>query len=624
MTTDLHLLFEHINDAIFALDSAGYITDVNPAGTKLLGYSVQELKGKHISVVYDDKKDLVKCDYELSLALKNNGYISEGWRTRADDSKFWGELSIVPLLQKGEASGFVCTLHDVSARKKYELDLRYNEERFRLMVQGIKDYAIFMLDPLGNILTWNDGARKIKGYTASEIIGKHFSNFYIAEDLEDGKPQMELKIAAKIGKYEEQGWRIKKDGSLFWANVVITALFNEQNKLIGFSKVTRDITDQRERDEQLRQTEEKYRLLVEQVTDYGIFMMDDSGRIISWNEGAKRINGYTEQEIIGKFFSVFYTEEDIINGKPSYELRVAITEGKYVEEGWRIRKDGSRFWANVVITAVYNKEGALVGFSKVTRDLTERKESEKLIKQTYERYRLLAEELKVTNAELSQANAELEQYTSIVSHDLQEPVRAIKSFLQLIDTKVSAEANEDLKLYIGKSINAANRMKELIHNLLAYSQLGKSEIVRKQANVDEIIGLALQNLKPAIDAANARMHINNTVITINCDSMQVIQLIQNLVGNALKFTGNNLPEINVTCSRENGLVKFAVADNGIGIAPRDSEKIFEIFKRLNTEKEYPGTGIGLAICKKIVDRHNGKIWLESEPGKGTTFYFTLN
>ncbi|RYY66590.1 MAG: PAS domain-containing sensor histidine kinase, partial [Chitinophagaceae bacterium] len=306
---------------------------------------------------------------------------------------------------------------------------------------------------------------------------------------------------------------------------------------IGFSKVTRDLTERRFNEESLRQSEERFRALVEQVIDYGIFLMDEKGRIVSWNEGARRIKGYEAREIIGKYFSIFYLEEDIILGKPAHELKVARQEGKYEEEGWRIRKDGSRFWSSVLITAVYNTDGALIGFSKVTRDLTERKESERALRDAYERYRALAEELRVTNHELMYANGELEQFTSIVSHDLQEPIRTIKSFLQLIEAKLPEAATEDLRQYINKSIGAADRMRELIRNLQ---------------------------------------------------------------------------------------VRFSVTDDGIGIADGDLNKVFEIFRRLNTEKKYPGTGIGLAICKKIVDRHNGRIWPESEPGKGTTFHFTIN
>jgi light-regulated signal transduction histidine kinase (bacteriophytochrome) len=306
-------------------------------------------------------------------------------------------------------------------------------------------------------------------------------------------------------------------------------------------------------------------------------------------------------------------------------LRIAIAEGKYEEEGWRIRKDGSLFWANVVITAVYNADGIHIGFSKVTRDLTERKEGERALRESYDRFRQLADELKITNAELSYANQELEQFTSIVSHDLQEPIRSIKSFLQLIDMKLTdGVPPADLKIYISKSITSANRMKELIQNLLHYSQMSRGEMVQEAVKVDDLFSEALQNVRNSVEISKAKITIQNEVDTVYGDRVQLVQLIQNLLSNALKFTSSENPQILIRTTREEGKIKFAISDNGIGIAEDDLNKVFEIFRRLNTEKTYPGTGIGLAICKKIVDRHRGQIWPESAPGKGTTFYFTLN
>ena len=624
MNIDYNLLLQGITEAIVILDTEGYVTYSNPAVMDITGYSLDELHNKHLTVFYPTPEDQVKAEYELGLSLKKRKFLSEGWRYKKDGTKFWSEMYLSPLYdEQKKLLGYSCIIRDVSEKKKLDVELRQSEERFRLMVEAVRDYAIFMLDTKGYIVSWNEGAKRIKGYSADEIIGKHFSTFYTSEDLDSKKPERELKIAIATGKYEEEGWRVRKDGSLFWANVVITALFNDQNKHIGFSKVTRDLTEKRESQESLRQSEERYRSLVEQVTDYGIFMLDEKGRIISWNEGAKKIKGYDEREIIGKYFSIFYPEEDVLNGKPALELKIAKAEGKYEEEGWRIRKDGSPFWANVVITAVYNNQGIHIGFSKVTRDLTERKESERALRDSYERYRLLANELRLTNTELSYANQELEQFTSIVSHDLQEPIRSIKSFLQLINIKLNKEQNEDLKVYIEKAISSADRMKQLIQNLLHYSQLGKTDLVEEDINVDELIIEAIQNVGTSAEKSNAQITVENDIKTVKGDRVQLVQLIQNLLSNALKFTDSQSPKVKITGFHENGHVKFSVTDNGIGIAETDIHKVFEIFRRLHTKKLYPGTGIGLAICKKIVERHGGRIWPESNPGKGTTFYFTL-
>lgn len=625
MIQNCDLLLQGISEAIVMLDTDGYISYSNPAATFITGYSSGELLNKHLTIFYHGPEDSIKAEYELNIALKKGSFLSESWRLKKDGTQFWGEMLLSPLYDGAKKLiGYSCVLRDITEKKQLEIELRQNEERYRLMVEAVRDYAIFMLDTTGHIMTWNEGAKRIKGWSANEIIGKHFSSFYTAEDLEDKKPERELKIAIQTGKYEEEGWRVRKNGSVFWANVVITTLFNEQNKHIGFSKVTRDLTERKGNEENLRQSEERYRSLVEQVTDYGIFMLDEKGRIISWNEGAKKIKGYESTEVIGKYFSIFYPEEDVLNGKPAYELRIAESEGKYEEEGWRVRKDGTVFWASVVITAVYNNDGVHIGFSKVTRDLTERKEAEKALRDSYDRYRMLAEELKITNHELSYANEELEQFTSIVSHDLQEPIRTIKSFLRLIDIKLNNEQNNDVKHYIGKAINAADRMKQLIQNLLHYSQLSKGEMVEETVNVEELINQAIQNVRSSAEAANAQISVDTDVETVEGDRVQLVQLIQNLLSNALKFTDSPSPKIKISGFRENGHVKFAVSDNGIGIAETDMNKVFEIFRRLHTKKNYPGTGIGLAICKKIVDRHHGRIWPESKPGKGTTFYFTIN
>lgn len=625
MLQDCQQLFETIRESIIVVDNDGYIKDINPAASELTGYARTELVDQPLYKIYSEEGDRVRAEYELLQARTKGWFSSEGWKLKKDGSRFWAELAFTPMYTQGQTlSGYSCVMRDVSDRMKREYELRKSEEQYRLMVESVKDYAIFLLDTEGNIMTWNEGARRIKGYSADEIIGKNFTSFYTQQDLDDGKTERELKIAKETGKYEEEGWRVRKNGSLFWANVVITALYNEQNKLIGFSKVTRDLSERRENEEALRQSEERYRALVQQVTDYGIFMMDEKGRIINWNEGARNISGYTADEIVGKYFSVFYPEEDIVNGKPAMELRVAKEKGKYEEEGWRIKKDGSRFWASVVITTVYNAEGAHIGFSKVTRDLTERKEAERALHESFDRYRKLANELQTTNTELSYTNRELEQFTSIVSHDLQEPVRTIKSFLQLIDIKLDAGDYTPLRSYISKSINATNRMRELIRNLLHYSQLGKAELITECVKVNDIVNEALQNLKSSVDTSKAVITVDNNVETVQGDRVQLVQLMQNLLSNALKFTDTGNPEVNIRTEKENGHVKFAVSDNGIGMAHNDIHKVFEIFRRLNTQKEYPGTGIGLAICKKIVDRHHGKIWPESEPGRGTTFYFTIN
>ena len=285
---------------------------------------------------------------------------------------------LLPVALQAKVRGFVELFLD-KQRARHEAD------QLRLLVHGTTEYAIFMLDPQGRVVTWNAGAERIKGYKAEEIIGQHFSRFYPQDAIDRGWPAHELKVAAAEGRFEDEGWRIRKDGSRFWANVVITALRDGQGDLQGFSKVTRDLTARKQAEESLRRSEERFRLLVEGAKDYAIFLLDPQGNIASWNPGAERIKGYKADEIIGQHFTRFYPQEAIDRGWPAHELKIARAEGRFEDEGWRLRKDGSRFWANVVITALHDEAGSFVGFSKITRDLTERKKSE-------ENARRLAEE----------------------------------------------------------------------------------------------------------------------------------------------------------------------------------------------------------------------------------------
>ena len=505
-----------------------------------------------------------------------------------------------------------------------------NEEQ--LLIQSIKDYAIFMLNQEGVIVSWNEGAKRIKGYSAEEIIGKHFSIFYTQEDLDSKKPERELKIAIQAGKYEEEGWRLRKDGSRFWANVIITAVFSG-GRHIGFSKITRDLTERKRSEEELKRSEERYRMLVDQVKDYGIFMLNETGHISSWNQGAQRINGYNAKEILGHHFSIFYPPEDIASKKPERELEIAIQEGKYEEEGWRLKKDGSRFWANVVITALFNSEKKLIGFAKVTRDLTERRKAENELKECSERYRVLAEEVNKTNIQLSEVNNQLEQFASIASHDLKEPLRKISTFTDLILSDPDNQLSEGAQKNFNKVLDASRRMRSMIDDILAYSSLTQkqeTECISLQKILNETTELLDQDIKDKNAIINS-----DRLPEANVIPSQIGQMFQNLISNSLKFSKKDVPpEILITHRYLrnpplNGMVaatkylQLLFRDNGIGFDPKDSEKIFELFKRLHSRSEYSGTGIGLAIVKKVVENHKGFVSAESYGEAGALFRIIL-
>ncbi|GAA4401181.1 hypothetical protein GCM10023187_15070 [Nibrella viscosa] len=489
-----------------------------------------------------------------------------------------------------------------------------------------------MLDAAGIITFANTGVEAIYGYPSSEVIGRPISLFYSPEDLAGGKLLHELQLARTIGNYGEEGWRSRKDGSFFWANVVVTPIYTDEKELLGFSKIVRDLTQRKATEQALKESEERYRLMVEVVKDYAIFMLDPQGHIASWNEGAGRLKGYRADEILGKHFSVFYTPEDLAISKPKWELEIAISTGKYEEEGWRVRKNGSLFWANVLITAVFNSENKLVGFTKVTRDLTERRQAEQALKESEERFRSLAVELSHTNTELERANKELESFAFMASHDLQEPLRKIQAFGEMLQTQFAEHLPPDGANLIQRMQSAAGRMQVLVRELLTYSRLNRGDQPLEAVTLNQVVTDVLNDLETIIREKQAIVQVES-LPTISGNAMQLRQLFQNLLSNAIKFTRpGQTPLVQIKSYpvppdqlpvqqsiNNNQWVAIDVTDNGIGFDEKYRERIFQMFQRLHTRSEYPGTGIGLAICKKVAENHGGTITVASEPGHGTTF-----
>ncbi len=484
----------------------------------------------------------------------------------------------------------------------------HSPEVFRLLVDTVADYAIFLLDPNGFITSWNAGAERLKQYKPGEIIGKHFSIFYTARDLEIDKPAHELSVAGETGRFEDEGWRVRKDGSRFWANAVITRIRDERGNLIGFGKITRDITER-------RAAELRFRMLVESVLDYGIFSMDTGGHITSWNVGAQRIKGYTAEEISGKHFSLFYTEEDRRRGLPEYVLRTATEQGHFEGEGWRVRKDGGRFWASIVVTALRDEEGVLYGFSKVTRDMSDRKA-------LLEELKRHADELELRVQEREQSNAELEAFAYSVSHDLRAPLRAIVGFAEALQEDCAKDLNQQGREYLEEIIKAAGRMNLLVQDLLEYGRISRVDLELAPINLRDSVENAIRQL--GNDHGGSLDVLVPHDLWVRAHQQALTQVTFNLLSNALKFHEKGLsPEVYLSAAAHNGFVRLSVIDKGIGIAPQHRERIWQVFERLHDRETYPGTGIGLAIVKRAVTRMSGSCGLESEVGKGSTFWIEL-
>lgn len=510
------------------------------------------------------------------------------------------------------------------------------EDRFQQLIAEVDDYAIILLDITGTISSWNKGAEKIKGYAAGEIVGRSFTTFYSQEDREAGLPGSLLKLAADRGSVTHEGWRVRKDASRFWGSVVITALHDDAGAIIGFSKVTTDLTERKAAEDQLsnyanelkfknaelKRSEERYHRMIAEVQDYAIILLDEQGIIQNWNVGAEHIKGYRAQEIIGNPFEVFYPDADRASGLPGQLLNEARMNGRAGHEGWRVRKDGSRFWGNVVITALHNDSGSVIGFSKVTRDLTAKKAADDRIKEN-------AVELEIKNRSLQQLNEEISSFAYVASHDLKEPLRKIQTFAHRI---LDANNIQDSQGFADKILNGATRMRQLIDDLLSYALLSNDESRTKPVDLNLVVKAALHDLELKVTEKQAKITVENLPVIIGVE-FQLQQLFANLISNALKFSKPGMPaEITISATRVRGKElpaelandpgtyhKLTVSDKGMGFNPAEARRIFEVFKRLNSTKDISGTGIGLAIVKRIMENHGGVVNATSTVGEGSTF-----
>jgi PAS domain S-box-containing protein len=490
-------------------------------------------------------------------------------------------------------------------------------ELHRLLVQSVDDYAIFALDPSGYILSWNAGAQRFKGYTADEIIGKHFSIFYPREKIEEGFPDFELREAARVGRFEDEGWRIRKDGTRFWANVVITALRDPSGDLVGYAKVTRDLTERRMAEETLRESEERFRLLVQGVRDYAIFMLDPTGHISTWNAGAERIKGYTADEIIGKHFSIFYTQEDLDDGKPPRELEIATRTGVYEEEGWRLRKDGTRFWANVVITALRKPDGSLAGFGKVTRDLTERRAQQER-----------AIEAARQAAESDEANRAKSDFLAAMSHELRTPLNAIGGYTDLLAMGVRGPVTQEQIEDLQRIKRSQQHLLGIINDILNFARIEAGQATYDLAAVplSAVIEAVGQMVLPQVTGKGIKLEVHECPPTVVAwaDQSKVEQILLNLLSNAVKFTQEG--SVTLDCDWHDAeRVGITVTDTGIGIPADQLEKIFDPFVQVGRtlSQQHEGTGLGLAISRDLAVAMGGDIVVTSVVDRGSQFRLIL-
>ncbi|MCW3070276.1 MAG: sensor signal transduction histidine kinase [Bacteroidetes bacterium] len=646
----------------------------------------------------------------------------------------------VPVSPKGdEIDAIAAGMNTLSDELKVRVQkLQESEERFRLLVESVKDYAVFRVDTNGRIASWNSGAENIKGYTADEVIGKHISVFYTADEIERGEPEYNLKMAKELGRHESEGWRVRKDGSEFWADVVLTSLYDDNKKLIGFVKVTRNMTERKLNEEKLKESEQQLQAIIKNAPD-AVIVMDAESRIVKWNPKAEQIFGWSAEEVLEKPLHDFIIPEKYrnahVNGlrhflstgegpvlnktieiealnKSGNEFSVSLSisspimvNGKYIFIGFikditqrKLAESRLKSSENFLDSVVENLPNMLfvkdaetlrfVKFNKAGEDLLGYSREDLIGKNDYdffpekeadfftEKDRLVLKsgkledipeefvhtkfkglrtletkkipiydetgkpryllgisnditdrkrteiELKMKSEELTRSNAELEQFAYVASHDLQEPLRMVTSYVQLLEKRYRDKLDQDANEFIAFAVDGSNRMRTLIQSLLEYSRVNRIKPF-EPINVNEVLEVVLHDLREPIQKNDAVVKVNELPRIVG-DHTLIGQLFQNLISNAIKFRGTQAPEIIISAEEKENEFLFSVKDNGIGIDKEYSKKIFVIFQRLHTKDKYPGTGIGLAICKKIVERHGGEIWMESEPGKGSVFYFTIS
>ncbi len=487
-----------------------------------------------------------------------------------------------------------------------------DEGRYRLLVEAVTDYAIYMLDASGIVTTWNPGAQRFKGYAANEIIGQHFSRFYTEDDRKTGLPSRALETAEREGKFEAEGWRVRKDGSRFWAYVVIDPIRDRSGQIIGFAKITRDLTERKAAEQVLHRSEEQFRLLVQGVSDYAIYLLDLEGNITSWNLGAQRIKGYFANEIIGQHFSRFYTDEDRAAGLPQLALETVRNHGRFEKEAWRVRKDGSRFWAHVIIDPIRDDQGNAIGYAKITRDISERRKAEEELQKARE-FSLQAQKLEAIG-----------QLTGGIAHDFNNLLMAVLGSLELLRKRLSDDPKSIALLE--NAAQGAQRGTTLTKRMLAFARNYemKKEAIDIPTLVHGMKELVERSMGPSF---NMEIRFPLSLNPVEADANQLELALLNLSLNARDAMADGgdiilaAREENISAGHRSGLkagryIQLSVTDTGEGMDQETLLKATEPF--FTTKGVGKGTGLGLSMVHGFAEQSGGRLILHSQKGAGTT------
>jgi len=600
---------------IYMLDLAGRVTSWNSGAQAMKGYGAEEIQGQPFSRFFtlEDRRGGLP-DRLLAEALHTGRVESEGWRVRKDGSRFWVMATLQSLRNEhGEVIGFAKITRDMSEQRAAQQALMESERRFRLLVEGVVDYAIYMLDVNGVVTNWNRGAERIKGYRAGDIVGRHFGAFYMPADRNAGLPSKALATALRDGRFEGEGWRLRKDGSRFWASVVIDPIRDDQGRHLGYAKITRDISERKAAEEALKRSEREFRLLVSSVVDYALYMLDPNGIVTNWNAGAEKIKGYASEEIVGQHVSRFYTAADRASGAPLRNLNIAATEGRFEAEGWRVRKDGTEFWANVVIDAIHDEQGRLVGFAKITRDITDKRRAQVELQRAQDQ---------IVQAQKMEA---LGRLTGGVAHDFNNLLMVVGGQAQLLRDKVGDDPRA-LRALDAIEISA-RRGEDLTRHLLSFArrqrlQTTVAPFAERMAGVRELVSTSLpptvqlvldtpEDLWPVeVDQGELDLALLNLAVNAR-DAMPA--------GGVLTITAENVGDPDPDLKGE--FVSVTVSDTGHGIPPDILARVFEPF--FTTKEVNKGTGLGLSQVIGFAQQAGGDVKVHSRLGEGTQFAIYL-
>ncbi|MDE2488971.1 MAG: PAS domain S-box protein [Alphaproteobacteria bacterium] len=617
----LQFLLESVSDyAIYMLDPDGRIVTWNPGAEHLKGYSFSEIEGQSFERFFTLEDRRAGLPGKLLERARAEGKVqSEGWRMRKDGTRFWAVAALHAVKDdSGRLIGFAKITRDMTAEREAQLAVAESEQRFRLLVEGVIDYAIYMLDVNGSITNWNRGAERIKGYKSDEVLGRHFSIFYTPEDRQAGLPARAMATALATGRYETEGWRVRKDGTRFWALAVLDPIYDESGRHIGFAKVTRDISERKAAEKALIESERQFRLLVSGVVDYALFMLDPNGIVTNWNAGAQHIKGYKAEEIVGQHFSRFYTEVERAAGVPMRALQTATDTGRYEAEGWRVRKDGSLFWASVVLDAIRDEDGRLVGFAKITRDVTDKRNAQLQLQRAQDQ---------LAQAQKMEA---LGQLTGGVAHDFNNLLMVVSGQAQLLRRRL-AEDSKALKAL--DAIEAsARRGEDLTRHLLSFARrqrLRPAPLALNQnaSSLKELLSASLpKDVQLVLD-------MPRKLWPVDVDQSELELALLNLTVNARDAMPNGgvltISAENATLSDEGDaptdlrgdFVAVSLSDTGVGIPPDILSRIFDPF--FTTKDVSKGTGLGLSQVYGFVQQSGGRVGVESELGRGTRFTLYL-